>query len=280
MYTSSLCRGDHHSTGVRSARIVIITILIDDGLRAARLSITLAHSTPVIKSTNETKGGGDFHIRFSGVALAVEEVEFVNGVPDQTSNIVQIYSLRKGSVQGSKVNYQHVVNVHPHIIITSELEHLTTLVLETGMGLETVSVVVSITGVLPSSAVQGEERVVTVVVQVVGLLGQRDGMVDEAHTGGVVEPVSEGLGGLNILPGAHTGVGIDGGTVKRILVNPSTVPVGVARIAFGSHKTFLVIPIVAKRKLEISSGKSISTVSLTTTSVWSTCLHGVRGLVT
>lgn len=151
-------------------------------------------------------------------------------------------------MKGTQINYQAIsrsqrytspschtttvkdtVYIHPHIIITSEFENLSSLVSESEVSLETVSVVVLYsfavrTVVSPSNVVKGEEGEVGVLIDPGSNVSQ--GYTEDGVHGlfGVVEPLVETIGRLNVLPRTPSRVRIHGCPVSSNITTLATAP--------------------------------------------------------
>jgi hypothetical protein len=66
-----------HATSIDGAIVVVVAILVDDRLRAARLARALAHAAPVLVAAVERETSSKLESRIRGVPFAVEEVQTV-----------------------------------------------------------------------------------------------------------------------------------------------------------------------------------------------------------
>jgi hypothetical protein len=170
VHASIITGGDLNTASIDGAKIVIIAISVDKTLTTTRLSITLAHSAPVVVRTISYQGRWYLHIGLSGVSLAVEEVEFV-AVARYNADLegIQTDWLREFGMEGTQINDQTIIYVDPNIIITSKFEYLPSRVPKSEVCLETIPVIVSFsltvgTVVSPTSVIKGEEGEVGIFV--------------------------------------------------------------------------------------------------------------------
>jgi flagellar hook protein FlgE len=180
--------GDIDGALVDGAGVVVVAHR--NGVTAA-LAGTLADIAPIVVGAEETERGGDLHIGLGGVPFAEKEVEPVVGAGGET-HAIHLHLTSQGVVHTSQVHSQATIQKHEHVIITSELEHLTAVVSKSGVDLKAKREVVVARGtVFPTLAIDGEEICVVVVVLASAVLGQRNVIGDADGLVGVVEPVVE-----------------------------------------------------------------------------------------
>jgi len=199
------------------------------------------------------------------VTLAVEEIKLVAVArSDADLEGIQADGLRELGMKGTQINDQTIVDVYPHIIITSEFENLTSGVSKSEVSLETVSVIVVLSStvgavVFPTNVIKGEERVVGVFVD--SRSNASEGQVEDGVPGllRVVEPVVEGFGRLDVLPGTYSRV-----CIYRCSVSPNRSTLAGAPaiqvVTLLAHQTFLIVGIVTKWQLEVCSNPTIRSV--------------------
>jgi hypothetical protein len=139
--------GDQHGTQVLGTRVAVRTI----SRVAARLTISVAHIAPIVVRTIELEGGGQLDIGPEGVALAPEEIEpvVISGRKTESSgDVVQRERTCLWAVHTAEIKGELVVDEHEHVIITKEVEGLTSIVGESSMCLVTKMkvVVISVEG--------------------------------------------------------------------------------------------------------------------------------------
>jgi len=160
-------------------------------------------------------------------------------------------------VERAEVYHQLAVNECPHIIVTSELEHLTAIVSKTSVDFVTVRIVVVIAVVVPPKTIEREKRVIQIPICVRRAQSEHNRMIEDKVLFCGVEPVVESLRGLDVLSRASTVVGIYGGAVHANLPAVSKI---VRRIALRSHEAFFVVLVIAQRQLEIGTKKPLSAI--------------------
>lgn len=185
-------------------------------------------------------------------------------------------------MQSSQINHQHIIDVHPHIIITSKRENLTTTISKAEMSLKTIPVVVISWGilavwtvVLPSKIIEREEGSIRIFVQSRGISGEGESELASLCLSGIVEPVVKRSGRLNVFSWASAGVCVDGGTISSntsTLINTKSV----GWVTFLSHQAFLVVGVVVEGQLEVGTHKSIGIIGRTSGTAK---LHKIRSLV-
>jgi hypothetical protein len=168
--TAGLSRGNFHTASIDGAVISVVTILLDDGRRAARLARALAGAAPVLISAVEREARGKLEPRIVGVPFAVEEVQTVVVALGQEGEVIQAHGFRRLRVEGTKVDHKLAINVHPQVIITKELEDLAAAVPEASVRLHAEAKVVLVssnlvvgvvvTPITPALPIDGEEQVV------------------------------------------------------------------------------------------------------------------------
>jgi len=141
------------------------------------------------------------------VSLAEKYVKWVCLSKGQ-STLRDIYSSVLEGMHSSKVNDECVVDVHKHVVVSSEGEHLVALVGEACVQLEAKGKVVAVPEVSESFVVQGEEVLVSVLVDTGSGLGKSDRNGDGSVVSGVVAPetvesVFAALDGLSVVVGVE-----------------------------------------------------------------------------
>jgi len=246
-----------NTTKISCARVVIIAGRLQDLLSATRLPVPLTNATPIIVPAVRSDGSCDLHIRKYSMTLAIEEVENVVLALRQTGHIIEVQGHAQRKVERAEVYHQLAVDEHPYIIVPSELEHLTAIVSKTSVDFVTVSEVVVIAVVVPTTTIEREKRVIQIPICVSRAQSEHNRMIEDEVLFCGVEPVVESLGGLDVLPRASTVVGIYGSAVHPNL--PTVSPI-VPSIALRSHEAFFVVLVIAQRQLEIGTKKPLSAI--------------------
>jgi len=180
----------------------------------------------------QRKRGRDGKSRLRCVSLAEKYVKWVclsNSHAAALGHLGDIHKRALGCVYPSKVDNKCVVDVHKHVIISSKREHLKALVGEACVQLEAKGKVVAVPKVSESFVVQGEEILVSVLVDTGSGLGKSDRDGGGCVVSGVVAPeavesVFAALDGLSVVVGVELWLAVGS---DRVGDDPAVVSKGI-----------------------------------------------------
>lgn len=248
---ASTGRRSQFSAVVNRARIAIVALGKGRG-GTARKTGSLAHAAPICVRAIQANGGSELNLRLGGVAFAIEEIDEVVGSDDEgRSNVIEIDRHTHSLVERTEINYQHVVNVYPHVIITGEGKDLAALEPKSRVALETVREIVVVAVVVPALTVDREKAAVGISVSISLCRHKGEVVVDGDGLVGEMEPRVEGVGGARVVSGAAArgvGVGVDG---SAVVANLAAVSPAVSSITLSSNNTFFSILVGAKSDLKV-----------------------------
>jgi len=159
----------------------------------------------------------------------------------------------------TKINHQHVINIHPDIVVTSEIEHLSSLVPKPEMSFETIREVVvnrrrcGVSAVVaPTNVIEGEKSKICVSVNPSPRtsLRQRQREWNVYSVIGVVKPGVESSGGANVISRTCSRVRVHWRPVGSNSTALGRAP-SIYAVALGAAQSFFVVSVRTKRQLEI-----------------------------